>query len=96
MDTQVFEIRAGETGKIDAIRCGISVDGPALIVCVKGKDLEKTKSVKVAVENEFVCPNCLTPVHDHSLDNYCIFCGERIREFLVNMQTRNECNGPRT
>ncbi|MHB8124693.1 MAG: hypothetical protein ACYDEJ_03455 [Desulfitobacteriaceae bacterium] len=41
MDTQVLKIQAGETCKIDAVRCGITIEGPALIVCIKEKDLEK-------------------------------------------------------
>lgn len=43
---ETLKIQVGETCKIDACECGYKIEGPALIICIKEKDLEETKPQK--------------------------------------------------
>lgn len=40
---ETLKIEAGKTCKIDAGDCGINIEGPAVIICIKEKDLEESK-----------------------------------------------------
>ena len=43
---QSLKIEAGKVCKIDIGECGCTVEGPALIICVKEKDLVESKPQK--------------------------------------------------
>jgi len=40
---EILKIEAGKTCKIDAGNCGYNIEGPALIICIKEKDLVESK-----------------------------------------------------
>lgn len=41
---ETLKIEVGQTCIIDAGDCGYNIEGPALIICIKEKDLEESKS----------------------------------------------------
>lgn len=43
---ETLKIESGQRCKIDAGECGYTIEGPALIICIKEKDLEETKPLK--------------------------------------------------
>ena len=43
---ETLKIETGKTCKIDAGNYGYNIEGPALIICIKEKDLEETKPQK--------------------------------------------------
>lgn len=42
-EMEILKIEAGKTCKIDAGNCGYNIEGPALIICIKEKDLVESK-----------------------------------------------------
>ena len=43
---ETLKIEAGQTCRIDAGDCGMNIEGPALIICLKEKDLVESKPKK--------------------------------------------------
>lgn len=53
-----FNIEAGKTCKIDAGDTGMTFEGPAIVICIKGNDLEKI-NLPIQVDEQSVSKNTL-------------------------------------